>query len=92
MPRSSTINYYISHLVIHFCFCLIKCLCLVGTDPANSKSGSDLHSVRPIKRKEPIKVDISVKVVPKPRKVSKNIKVRVVQRKSTEGISTVQMP
>lgn len=42
-------------------------LCLVGPDGANqTKSASDLQSVRPIKRKEPIKVDISVKVVPKP--------------------------
>lgn len=45
-------------------------LCLVGADQANPKNASDSPSVRPTKRKEPIKVDISVKVVPKPRKVS----------------------
>lgn len=44
-------------------------LCLVGTDQANVKNESDSLSVRPIKRKEPIKVDIKVKVVPKPKKV-----------------------
>lgn len=46
-------------------------LCLVGPDGANqTKRESGSQSVRPIKRKEPIKVDISVKVVPKPHKVS----------------------
>lgn len=45
-------------------------MCLVGTDPAKTKNESDSPSVRPTKRKEPIKLDISVKVVPKPRKVS----------------------
>jgi hypothetical protein len=45
-------------------------LCLVGTDQASTKNEFDSLTVRPTKRKEPIKVDISVKVVPKPRKVS----------------------
>lgn len=45
-------------------------MCLVGTDYVNTKNESDSPSVRPTKRKEPIKVDISVKVVPKPRKVN----------------------
>ncbi|XP_049818676.1 serologically defined colon cancer antigen 8 homolog isoform X6 [Aethina tumida] len=42
-----------------------------GTDPAaiNPKNESDSPSVRPTKRKEPIKVDISVKLVPKSRKM-----------------------
>ncbi|CAH0546199.1 unnamed protein product [Brassicogethes aeneus] len=41
-----------------------------GTDPAalDPKNVSDSPSVRPTKRKEPIKVDISVKLVPKSRK------------------------
>ncbi|XP_044272208.1 serologically defined colon cancer antigen 8 homolog isoform X2 [Tribolium madens] len=41
-----------------------------GTDQASTKNESDSPTVRPTKRKEPIKVDISVKVVPKSRKVS----------------------
>lgn len=45
-------------------------LCLVGTDQASVKNESDSLSVQPIKRKEPIKVDIKVKVVPKSKKVS----------------------
>jgi serologically defined colon cancer antigen 8 len=39
-----------------------------GTDQASTKNEFDSLTVRPTKRKEPIKVDISVKVVPKPRK------------------------
>ncbi|KAF5300225.1 hypothetical protein FQA39_LY19151 [Lamprigera yunnana] len=39
-----------------------------GTGQTNDKNESDLRSARPTKRKEPIKVDISVKVVPKPQK------------------------
>lgn len=64
---------------IHLCFSrfrqkyyifMTNGLCLVGTDQASTKNEFDSLTVRPTKRKEPIKVDISVKVVPKPRKVS----------------------
>lgn len=50
-------------------------MCLVGTELTNIKSESGSHSARPTKRKEPIKVDISVKVVPKPHKVSHNTQI-----------------
>nr|CAH7757761.1 unnamed protein product [Callosobruchus chinensis] len=41
-----------------------------GMDLEKTKNESDSLTVQPTKRKEPIKVDISVKVIPKPRKVS----------------------
>lgn len=66
--------YYTSSLAVCYFSCtsqrLIQCLCLVGTDRDGHKDGSDSHSIRPTKRKDPIKVDISVKVVPKTKKVS----------------------
>lgn len=51
-------------------FCKLTNTSLLGLGAEDGKSGFDSHSHTKPKRKEPIKVDINITVVPKSKKVS----------------------